>query len=394
MKWNLWFFSLLFGLSSASAETRLTQGELLDIIRSAESAIVNLDLAVDLREYVRMEGGEAKETGYRVKCNGLLAPKPESMFKIHYSGTVYTHFEDSGPKDLVSQEHQGSYNGNTAMEIFYGSAEGGKSAMHKAHISRAPNRNGVMVDNCGLDGTLFSFQQLGGIDPEVSRPYGLAYYLENIPPEWGTWSIIESNKDNCVRIKVPYSKSDVCDILEIDLSRGANIVEATLWKDFGKPEAKTIVILDNIVLRQVDSLWLPIEARRSLGSTMTQVSVVYNAVNKPLTPEDFVLDIPEGLAVLDGIVGDTYIKGKPQEKVLADLEMLDIEEDEPQERPDANAGSSEGISNDVRESRDAPGPHNENAGNSTPKRTLLVGICVILAFSAVLVFRGTSRGWR
>ena len=321
MLWKLWFTLFFIALPCAVAEVDITKPELIKIIRSAESSIQNLELNGDYREYKQSDEGPFEETGYRVNYEGIVTPGLDSMFKVHYTGSIYTANEGETRRDvtnlsdltnLAEQEQQGSYNREIAMAIMY-RPESDVNVMRKAYLMKEPNRNGVMLEGNGLSLTLPFFQQLGGIDFEHTQQYGLAYYLDNISPEWGEWTIVESDLENCIAIRVPYSNPELSDIIEIDLARGANIVRATMTKNYGEPEEKTIGALDHVKLEQFDGFWLPVEAQRTVGKRrVMKASFEYKNINAPLGPEDFVLDIPEGIAVFDSIAGTSYFPEKPQ----------------------------------------------------------------------------------
>jgi hypothetical protein len=153
--------------------------------------------------------------------------------------------------------------------------------------------------------------------------------LEKIPPEGGEWRIEETDSSDIVRIVIPYEDQRHSDIVDIDLSKGANIVRCAVWSDYGTPQAvRSTPRLNDVVLEEHGGVWLPASlAVYYLGSPncVNRVTLRYDAVNESLDESDFVLEFPLGVQVVDMMAHVNYYVRVPK-LVGKEAPALDVAE--------------------------------------------------------------------
>jgi hypothetical protein len=184
-----------------------------------------------------------------------------------------------------------------------------------------------------------------GKDP-ICGQRGLSNLLKSAEATWGhAWELSGPDENGVARVTVPMGEpGKVLNVFDIDLSRGGAIVGfAVMGRDGG-----VFMKMEDLQLQEVEGVWLPAsywlvwDPRVGLS---VRFSYQYQSVNRPLTPDDFLFPIPEGVTIYDKITGNSYDSNVPEElrqKLLIESvsEFQQLPEEAPASTPDTRVAEA------------------------------------------------------
>lgn len=337
-KLAIFFFLCVAPVSGAFAA--ITKEQALAVIRNAQNQLQSAALHLKaIGEEGRSDDPAEQQTFSAV---GLVGGGITPRYRLSCEFQT-THFEKAdGPSIEASgpDKCDVSSDATCGMAIQY---LGGKAM------------SGIIAAGSTPHATTPVFNQKLGMTTFFYREKGLSAFLQELP-EQVAWQVLHSDDPNMLVIahKDPLGLDDavfarITDVLYLDLSKGANIARFERWSCFGQKDA-SMYYIGTASLVQVDGVWVPEAFDLQTGSWNPQTkewrgarvllsTFSWNAINEPVSPEDFRLVFPPGLTVQDRIAGVYYKQGLPSKDYELALLNAEIEYEKENETLTSNTSS-------------------------------------------------------
>lgn len=305
---------LFVGQARAASPSR---DECLDVLRAAQAQFRTARFSMHSHGPDPLARGADKGKVSTVAVEGILGTGAVPRFKIHSEdeGMKLLAEEPGGPEHTVwaRTKLDGSFDGNAGRVIEYLGADAKPYGMI---LPEAPPQTDLPLMSRHLGRTLGFY---GG--------KGLCTFLEEIPEELPPWRVLPSQDPDALSIWHPDTRTisspdfgKYSFVVTLDLSRGANVVRQEWWRNYGKPDAAICELTEDVVLEQINGVWLP-TAQQSKRPTMLQAAArqtfvvdlvttfEWSAVNEPIPPEQFRVEFPPGCPIEDQILHVSYRAG-------------------------------------------------------------------------------------
>lgn len=301
----------------AHGSPNIDKNQLFEIIAAAEKNCKTIEFEASYNRFdLDLEGRRVlsrKQETLRVKVR--LAYPVAGRYYLEAEGRIPIHSPQGDVVDVKPSKFADAYNGQVGTQLWW-KAEGPDGwSPRRGYVDRKRAPGNLYV-HAQIPFLYFLTQNFAG--------KGLSSYLT----AHGNWSVARQEGE-IVDIRVPYPKSELDEIVRLDLSRGANViaVQQFFGYDMENPELSMDVIVD---LEKSGNHWVPKRMRQrrynyeeSVGRMVRteEYEVDYQSFryNPPLADEAFVVKMPAGTLVGDRVIGKNFVAagtGEQREQFL------------------------------------------------------------------------------
>lgn len=308
-------FFLVFAtvFSNASA---LTKEEFVQALSAAENSLSSVSLSFERFDYDLTSPDRKVERFYRGEM--LLSGGGDRFYRTRIEVCAPTQ-EDKAKK--VYTVIESADNGIVGLDLLYekarmDGADPPKIAPKEAYV-REPGIRSVPSQHLALCPFLPFFKFFSCAErTSMCDPKGLTYLLTHAEEAWQSqWQLEGPDSSGIVRVSIPIQEdTSLTQVVELDMTKGAAIVNSSVYVDYKGPDDKPFLALRVDQLEQINGIWLPLHFTiERPGKRVCEVALHCEGVNEVLQPSDFSFNIPDGVTIHDEVAGTAYAATIPNE---------------------------------------------------------------------------------